>query len=146
MVRASAYLGILCFLFGTSLIPSSSGDNSTAQNSTLYFGVFISRESDFDFSGFIPPLELGVQTINNNETVLKGLNEMNYYIQYELTNAKVSIVRSNRAHALLLPATDAYVSLHVCSYPFVTYNEISFLLNYNSLAFGNQIRIQVASI
>ena len=97
MVRASACLGILCFLFGISLIPSSGvlHDNST-QNSTLYFGVFISRESDFDFSGFIPPLELGVRTINDSETVLKGLNEMNYYIQYELTNAKVRIQQGAR--------------------------------------------------
>ena len=62
-----------------------------ANNTTLNFGVFISlAPAEFDFSGFKPPLELGVKTINDSQTVLKGLNGMNYYIQYELTNAKVS--------------------------------------------------------
>ena len=60
--------------------------NNTA---TLNFGVFISQ-AQFDFSGFIPPLELGIRTINDNQTVLKGLNGMNYFIQYEHTNAMVS--------------------------------------------------------
>ena len=72
------------------MVGSSSGQESENQ-STLYFGVFISQESDFDFSGFIPPLELGVMTINENQTILKGLNEMDYFIEYEpITNAKVS--------------------------------------------------------
>ena len=72
------------------MVASSSGQQPENQ-STLYLGVFISQESDFDFSGFIPPLELGVMTINDNETLLKGLNEMDYFIEYEpITNAKVS--------------------------------------------------------
>ena len=84
------YLGILFALFGVGMVPLSSGQGSG--QSPLYFGVFISQESDFDFSGFIPPLQLGVQTINDNQTVLKGLNGgMNYFIEYEpITNAKVS--------------------------------------------------------
>ena len=79
----------LSFLFGVAVIVASgvSGDNNT---DTLYFGVFISQESDFDFSGFIPPLELGVDTINNG-TVLEGLNGRDYFIKYlPITNAKVS--------------------------------------------------------
>ena len=102
------YLRILCFLFG--LIASTASSDALDDNSTLYFGVFISQESDFDFSGFRPPLELGVKTINENDTVLKRLNEMNYYIRYELTNAKVSrfamlwaINFACSARALLLP-------------------------------------------
>ena len=74
------------------MVVSSSGQS---ENQSLYFGVFISQESDFDFSGFIPPLQLGVEKINNNQTVLKGLNGMNYFIEYEpITNAKVSRLRS----------------------------------------------------
>ena len=91
MNRVPAWIGILYLLFGITVVPASSG--VTYRNSTLYFGVFISQESEFDFSGFIPPLELGVKTINESESVLKGLNEMNYYIQYGLTNAKVRLHR-----------------------------------------------------
>ena len=72
------------------MVLSSSGQR---EKQPLYFGVFISQDSDFDFSGFIPPLELGVNTINDDRTVLKGLvNEMpDYFIEYEpITNAKVS--------------------------------------------------------
>ena len=69
------------------VLSSSSGE---PDKHPLYFGVFISQESDFDFSGFIPPLELGVEKINDNETTLKGVNGMNYSIEYEpITNAKV---------------------------------------------------------
>ena len=67
---------------------SASATEVPPNNTTLYFGVFISR-AQFDFSGFIPPLELGVETINNSK-VLKDINGMNYFIQYELTNAMVS--------------------------------------------------------
>ena len=67
--------------------------SSSAQpeNRSLYFGVFISRETDFDFSGFIPPLELGVRTINDSQTVLKSVNgDMNYFIEYKpIADAKV---------------------------------------------------------
>ena len=68
----------LCFLFGITTL--SSGVN----RSNLYFGVFISQRVRFDFSGFIPPLELGVETINNS-TYLKD-----YFINYlPIANAKV---------------------------------------------------------
>ena len=78
------------YLFGIMMISllSASATALPANNTTLNFGVFISR-AQFDFSGFIPPLELGVQKINENQ-ILKGLNGMNYFIQYELTNAMVS--------------------------------------------------------
>ena len=91
-MKRSACLSMLYFLFeATCTLVSSSGAEVTYNKSTLYFGVFISQESDFDFSGFIPPLELGVKTINDNSTVLKGLNEKNYSIEYEpITNGKVS--------------------------------------------------------
>ena len=87
MYRKPVYLRrfLLSFLFGVAIVSSL----DTTHKSNLYFGVFISRESEFDFSGFIPPLELGVKTINDNDTVLKGLNEKNYYIKYVITNAEV---------------------------------------------------------
>ena len=67
---------------------SASATAVPPNNTTLYFGVFITL-GQFDFSGFIPPLELGVKTINDSK-VLKDINGMNYFIQYELTNAMVS--------------------------------------------------------
>ena len=97
MRRLTLHLGIFegilfCFLCRTSGVESSSGDgeqiNITA--SDLYFGVFISQDSAFDFSGFRPPLELGVDTINNS-TTLKGLNERDYVIKYVISNGKVSL-------------------------------------------------------
>lgn len=68
----------LCFLFGVTTISSG------ANRSDLYFGVFISQRVGFDFSGFIPTLELGVETINNS-TYLKD-----YFINYRpIANGKV---------------------------------------------------------
>ena len=88
MNREPTCLGWLCYLFGL-IVAASSG---VTNNSNLHFGVFISQESDFDFSGFIPPLELGVDTINNHTNVLKGLNERNYHIEFKpITNGKVSL-------------------------------------------------------
>lgn len=88
MNRKSVCLGIFCFLFAATRVSSVAViDNKS--NFTLYFGVFISQESEFDFSGFIPPLELGIETINKHSTVLKGLDEKDYFIEYEETNAKV---------------------------------------------------------
>ena len=55
--------------------------SSAVKRSNLHFGVVISQEADFDFSGFKPPLELGVETINNS-TYLKGVNDKNYFIEY----------------------------------------------------------------
>ena len=85
-------LGILCFLSGVGTVVSSSGQ---PENQSLYFGVFISQETNFDFSGFIPHLELGVKGINESQTVLKGLNGgINYFIEYEpIADAKVRYVR-----------------------------------------------------
>ena len=83
-----AYLKILYFLFVVDMVVSSS---DLPGNRSLYFGVFISQETDFDFSGFIPPLEWGAKTINDNQTILKGVNgDMNYFIEYEpIADAKV---------------------------------------------------------
>ena len=92
--------GILLFLlFGTTVEsrPESDGASEWSGNgkqvtvTDLYFGVFISQESAFDFSGFRPPLELGVDTINNHSTTLKGLNERDYFIKYVTSNGKVSL-------------------------------------------------------
>ena len=85
---------LLSLLFATTMEswPESdewSGDDKKAVTD-LYFGVFISQESAFDFSGFRPPLELGVGTINNHSTTLKGLNERDYFIKYVISNGKVS--------------------------------------------------------
>ena len=82
MKREPVCFRLLCFFFWifivSSVIPGVAADN-------LYFGVFISQDSDFDFSGFIPPLQLGVDTINNNTNILG-----NYFIEYEpIANAKV---------------------------------------------------------
>ena len=101
MQRLQQHLGILegillCLLFGTTAEswPDSgewSGDDKQVTVTDLYFGVFISQESAFDFSGFRPPLELGVDTINNHSTILKGLNERDYFIKYVTSNGKVSL-------------------------------------------------------
>ena len=86
---------LLSLLFVTTMEswPESdewSGDDKKTVTD-LYFGVFISQESSFDFSGFRPPLELGVGTINNHSTTLKGLNERDYFIKYVISNGKVSL-------------------------------------------------------
>ena len=103
-------LVILHFLLGMDVVIStSSGDNPAY---TLYFGVFISQGSDFDFSGFIPPLELGVMTINNDQTVLKGLNGMDYSIVYKpIADSKV---RTSRYLRMLISYTATYMSAGNC--------------------------------
>ena len=84
--------GIIYLLFGVLFTVSSSPGDAVEQQENLYFGVFISQDSAFDFSGFIPPLELGVETINNHTTVLKRLNGRNYNISYpKISNAKVRL-------------------------------------------------------
>jgi len=80
MNRLSVYLGTLYFFFGVT-----SAQNNNSQLNNLYFGVFISQDTAFDFSGFIPPLELGVSTINNSTRVLDD-----YFIQYVISNGRVS--------------------------------------------------------
>ena len=88
MKRNSLYLEILLCLVEVAVM--SSRVRAENSNVTLYLGVFVSQVSDFDFSGFIPPLELGVMTINKNQTILKGLNGMNYYIEYKpIANGEV---------------------------------------------------------
>ena len=82
----------LYFLFEAAAALSS-GDGEQANKVDLYFGVFISQESAFDFSGFIPPLELGVDTINNDSTALKGLDGLDYFIKYAISNGKVRLIR-----------------------------------------------------
>ena len=79
---------LYCLLGVDKVVSESSGDHPLS--SPLYFGVFLSQGTNFDFSGVIPPLELGVRTINDDQTILKGLNGMNYLIEYEpISDSKV---------------------------------------------------------
>ena len=68
----------------------SSPGNAAEQPTNLYFGVFLSLHPKNNFSSYIPPLELGVQTVNNGTNILKRLNGKNYTINYRISNAKVS--------------------------------------------------------
>ena len=86
MKREPICFGLLRFFFVIVVVSNIMPlGGVTAEKSNLYFGVFISQESDFDFSGFIPPLEWGVDTINNDTSILED-----YYIEYKpITNGKV---------------------------------------------------------
>lgn len=86
------YFGVpLRLLFGIFVILLSPfGDAVEPRPTNLYFGVFVSlNPTANNFSSFIPPLELGVQTINNHTTVLKRLNGRNYNVNYKISDAKV---------------------------------------------------------
>ena len=86
MKRELVCFGLLRFFFVNVVVSIVMPGGVTAEKSNLYFGVFISQESDFDFSGFIPPLEWGVDTINNDTSILED-----YCIEYEpITNGKVN--------------------------------------------------------
>ena len=87
MKREPVCFELLRFFFVIVVVSNIMPGGVTAEKSNqLYFGVFISQESDFDFSGFIPPLEWGVDTINNDTSILED-----YYIEYEpITNGKVN--------------------------------------------------------
>ena len=58
-----AFLGTALYFLFEATAALSSGDGERTNKVDLYFGVFISQESAFDFSGFIPPLELGVDVL-----------------------------------------------------------------------------------
>lgn len=83
-----AFLGTALYFLFEATAALSSGDGEQTNKVDLFFGVFISQESAFDFSGFIPPLELGVDTINNDSTILKELGGMDYFIKYAVSNGK----------------------------------------------------------
>ena len=36
---------------------------------TLHLGVLVSQEGDFDFSGYIPAMDISLETINNDPTL-----------------------------------------------------------------------------
>lgn len=40
-----------------------------AKKETLRLGVLISQEGEFDFTGFIPAMNLALETINNDATL-----------------------------------------------------------------------------
>ena len=49
---------------------------------TLRIGMLISREGDFDFTGFIPAMNLALETIENDTTL-----SFNFYVR--LNDSKV---------------------------------------------------------
>ena len=49
---------------------------------TLHLGMLISQEREFDFTGFIPAMNLALETIENDTTL-----PFNFYIR--LNNSKV---------------------------------------------------------
>ena len=56
---------------------------------TLHLGMLISQEGDFDFTGFIPAMNLALETIENDTTL-----PFNFYIK--LNDSKV------RSYSLVL--------------------------------------------
>ena len=36
---------------------------------TLHLGVLVSQEGDFDFSGYLPAMDISLETINNDPTL-----------------------------------------------------------------------------
>ena len=51
---------------------------------TLRIGMLISQEGDFDFTGFIPAMDLALETIENDTTL-----PFNFYVR--LNDSKVSL-------------------------------------------------------
>ena len=60
------------------------------KSETLYVQVIVSQESDFDFSGYIPAINLALDRINCNCSLLPDYN-----LKYtEIINSKVQLFES----------------------------------------------------
>ena len=85
------YLFLQLFLLLTTGASQNSTQNDSSVEPVLRFGVFISQNStnSFEYAGFIPALEIGVETVNNNLSVLTREDGKKYQITYNISDAMV---------------------------------------------------------
>lgn len=58
---------------------------------TLYLGVFLSVNStEFSTVGFLPALDIAVETVNNHPEILKNLNGTSYNLSVIFNDSRVS--------------------------------------------------------
>ena len=63
-------------------------------NHTLYLGVFLSIDTadpSQTSKGFLPALDLAIETINNHSEVLKNLNGVSYTLDVIRNDSKVAL-------------------------------------------------------
>ena len=87
------YFSLWLLLVGAflSVVPSQQQQN--VSNHTLYLGVFVSMNSSvFSTVGFLPALDLAIETVNDHTEVLKNLNGVSYRLDKVLNDSQVSSV------------------------------------------------------
>lgn len=89
------YFSLLLFVACAFLfVPSQQQD---VDNYTLHLGVFLSINSSvLSTVGFLPALEIAVETVNNHTEVLKNLNGTSYTLNVVLNDSRVSCIITNR--------------------------------------------------
>jgi len=89
------WLAILILCTSLLVVVSSQGNNEMAEetiNHTLYLGVFLSMDvvnTSQDTVGFLPALDLAIETINNHPEVLKNLGGVSYTLDVVKNDSKV---------------------------------------------------------
>ena len=79
---------LLLLIVHASLFVSS---QQNASNHTLYLGVFLSMNSSVrSTTGFLPALDIAIETVNNHTEVLKNLNGTSYTLNMVLNDSRVS--------------------------------------------------------
>ena len=82
-------LAILIVCANLLVVVSSQG---STDNNTLYLGVFLSMDPDDpsqESIGFLPALDLAIETINNHSEVLKNLGGVSYTLDVVKSDSMV---------------------------------------------------------
>lgn len=68
---------ILCvFLSFNFFCGGDAEDGQGLDEKPLYFQLHVSQSDDFDFSGYIPAVDIALGLINSNDTILPGYHLM----------------------------------------------------------------------
>ena len=84
------FFPLVMLILRVSLFVSCQQQN--ANNSyTLNLGVFLSVNSTVQSTvGFLPALDIAIETVNNHTEVLKNLNGTSYYLKVVFNDSRVS--------------------------------------------------------
>ena len=84
------FFTLLMLIVSASLFVSC--QQQDANNSyTLHLGVFLSVNStEFSTIGFLPALDIAIETVNNHSEILKNLNGTSYYLNVIFNDSRVS--------------------------------------------------------
>ena len=81
---------LLLLIVRAFLFVSSQQDANTH---TLHLGVFLSINSSVrSTAGFLPALDIAIDTVNNHTEVLKNLNGTSYTLNVILNDSRVSLL------------------------------------------------------